>query len=122
MSNIHFCSECNNMSYIYTDEDKNIFYLCKTCSKRDEFENKDNCIYEYNFQGFDKSELINSNKYITHDNTLPKIENENIKCTNKECISIIENKKSSITYLKYDPDNMKYIYICNYCGQKWKNN
>ena len=122
MSNIHFCSECSNMAYIHIDENKEIFYLCKTCSNTDKFENENNCIYEYNFQGFDKSELINANKYITHDITLPKIENINIKCTNKECESISENKQSSITYLKYDPDNMKYIYICNFCGQKWKNN
>ena len=22
---------------------------------------------------------------------------------------------------KYDNDNMRYLYICQYCGQKWKN-
>ena len=36
--------------------------------------------------------------------------------------SITEGKKSDIIYIKYDKDNMKYIYSCNYCGQKWSNN
>ena len=73
--------------------------------------------------GIDISEVHNTNKYITHDITLPKIEgNPNIKCVNDECISVKEGKESSITYIKYDLENMKYIYICNHCGQKWKNN
>ena len=51
-----------------------------------------------------------------------KIEgNTNIRCPNEECISIQESKQSSVTYIKYDSEDMKYIYICNYCGQKWKN-
>ena len=32
-------------------------------------------------------------------------------------IAILKIKK-----IKYDLENMKYIYICNHCGQKWKNN
>ena len=58
----------------------------------------------------------------TQDITLPTIiGNPNIQCPNVECESIKEVKNSSVTYIKYDAENMKYIYICNYCGQKWKN-
>ena len=32
-----------------------------------------------------------------------------------------KNLESSIIYIKYDKSNMKYIYSCTYCGQKWKN-
>ena len=32
-----------------------------------------------------------------------------------------ENKDSSIKYIKHDIENMKYIYICEECGQKWTN-
>ena len=75
------------------------------------------------FKGYDNSEYINHNQYITQDVTLPKIEgNPNMKCTNEECISIQSGKESSVTYIKYDLENMKYIYICNHCGQKWKSN
>ena len=70
----------------------------------------------------DNSQIINENKYITHDLTLPTIQNNvNIKCVNPKCDSIVNKKQSSIKYIKYHYDNMKYIYICNYCGQKWNN-
>ena len=49
--------------------------------------------------------------------------NKNIKCPNPECKSITEKDiQSNITYIKYNENDMKYIYICKYCGQKWKNN
>ena len=80
-------------------------------------------IIKTKFKKYDNSEYINSNPYITHDITLPKIKkNQNINCTNQECSSITENKECDITYIKYDMENMKYIYICNHCGKKWKNN
>ena len=66
-----------------------------------------------------KNELLNHNKFITHDITLPTIDNNsNIKCNNPECSS----KDNRITYIKYDNVDMKYLYICNNCGLKWKNN
>ncbi len=121
-SDIHFCKECNNMTYIYIQDEKLIHY-CKACSKSEPFESDTPCIYSINVFNYDMSESINNNKYITHDITLPKIEgNINIQCTNEKCESIKESKESSVTYIKYDSENMKYIYICNYCGQKWTNN
>ena len=127
MNHIHFCSECNNITYLYikTDEDDedHLIHHCKNCGNDEKFANKDNCIYEHNFKKFDSSVLINVNKYITQDPTLPKIKNNiNIKCPNADCESIMGNKLSQITYIKYNADDMKYIYICDYCGQKWKNN
>ena len=122
-SEIHFCGECQNMTYLYLDEDKNLIHHCKACQKSEPFTGKNNCIYSIDFRKYDKSESINHNPYITHDVTLPKIEgNSNIKCTNDECETITEGKESSVTYIKYDLEDMKYIYICNHCGQKWKNN
>ena len=67
----------------------------------------------------DKGEYINSNPYISHDVTLPTItNNSNSKCQNDLC----ESEDINIKYIKYDEVNMKYIYICNHCGCKWKNN
>jgi len=124
-SEIHFCKECQNMTYLYLDdsEDKKLIHYCKACQNIEEFKGENNCIYTIDFREYDNSEYINNNQYITHDITLPKIKgNKNILCTNEECISIKEGKESSVTYIKYDLENMKYIYICNHCGQKWKNN
>lgn len=122
-SETHFCKQCQNMTFLYTDESKNLIHHCKACLYSEPYLKKNNCIYSIQFKKYDNSEYINSNPYVTHDITLPKIKNNpNIKCVNPECKSITENKACDITYIKYDMENMKYIYICNHCGQKWKNN
>ena len=121
-SDIHFCSECHNMTFIYLNEEQDLIHYCEACSKSESFTSENACIHTTSINKYDNSESINYNKFITHDITLPKIEgNSNIQCTNEECESIKEDKSSSVTYIKYDSENMKYIYICNYCGQKWKN-
>jgi len=122
-SETHFCGECQNMTFLYLDEDRKLVHHCKACLKSEPYSKKDNCIYSIDFKKYDNSEHINNNKYIAHDITLPKIQsNPNIKCTNVACESITGNKECDITYIKYDMENMKYIYICNHCGQKWTSN
>ena len=123
---VHFCPLCNNMSFLFLKEtddgEKQLIHHCKACQHDEMMDTTDGCIYTLNFTKYDKSKLINKNKYITHDVSLPTIKgNENIKCTNQECISIKENKSSSVKYIKYDYDDMNYIYICDYCGTKWTN-
>ena len=118
---INFCDKCDNLMYLYSNEENNALYLgCKVCGeKRDYIENK--CIYSNEFN-IDLSETMNQNEYLKDDITLPNIENNpNIKCPNEECISIKEEKPSNILYIKYDQDDLKYMYICKYCSQKWKN-
>ena len=46
-----------------------------------------------------------------------KYKYKNIKCINVEC-----KKSPSIKYIKYDFENMKFMYICNHCGETWTNN
>ena len=36
-SEIHFCSECQNMTYLYLDKDKNLIHYCKACEKKEPF-------------------------------------------------------------------------------------
>ena len=119
---INFCNQCHNITPLYIVEDtQELEYYCRNCNLKETFKGGDKCIYKISFNDFDPSELINQNKYLTNDITLPKIiDNPNIQCTNSECESI--GKSSSISYIKYEESSMKYIYICNHCGQKWKNN
>jgi hypothetical protein len=125
---VYFCSKCDNLSSIHLyreseESEPELVYYCKACTNREAVPKDSRFVYTINFDGYDKSELLNSNKYISHDLTLPTIDgNPNIRCTNTECVSIKESKPSSVKYVKYDPENMRYMYICNYCGQKWNNN
>ena len=118
-----FCDNCNNSMYIYLNNDtKQLYLFCKACENTVEYkkEYKNDIIYDNDFN-IDLSESINNNKFINYDLTLPHIQSQNVKCPNELCKSIIEELKSDIVYIKYDKDNMKYIYSCNYCGQKWTN-
>ena len=121
---VHFCKGCENIMFIYSDKDNDNLYLgCKVCGEKEEYTGK-KCIYSNEFK-FDHSETINNNKYLSFDKTLPVIEgNKNMKCPNEDCTSNEKDntKPSNITYIKYNEIDMKYLYICKYCGQKWKNN
>ena len=45
MSEVHFCNECNNMTYIHLDEENNLIHACKSCGKIEKIEDDMNCIY-----------------------------------------------------------------------------
>lgn len=119
---VNFCENCDNLLYIYSDEENKSLYLgCKVCGEKKDYSDG-KCIYSNEFN-IDLSETINHNENLIYDITLPSIkDNKNIKCINQECESIKENKPSDILYIKYDHENLKYLYVCKYCNQKWKNN
>ena len=115
-----FCDNCENMLYLYVDEEQGeLYYCCKACSHKVKIDDNVKLVYNNDNNKIDKSESINNNVYITHDITLPGIKNNsNIKCQNEDC----DAEEIDIKYIKYDEINMKYIYICNHCGCKWNNN
>lgn len=124
-SGVHFCKQCYNMTFIHEKiegETKKIIHHCKVCGESEDFSSNNNCIYSLSFEKFDVSEIINENKYIIHDKTLPTItDNINIKCCNDECSTNTNLEKGSFKFIKYDDNDMKYVYICETCGQKWRN-
>ena len=78
---------------------------------------------------FDQEELTNSNiiakkhttqKYIMNeftklDPTVPRI--KNLNCPNESCDDEIKDKE--IIYIRYDDENMRYVYICTACDNVW---
>ena len=116
--NVSFCSDCDNLLYLYKDDDTGALYnCCKSCGSKDKLNETAMQIYTTDKSSVDKLESINHNLYVSHDVTLPTIiNNPTIKCHNVDC-----EYKNVIKYIKYDDDNMKFIYICNNCGSKWIN-
>jgi DNA-directed RNA polymerase subunit M/transcription elongation factor TFIIS len=114
---IKLCDDCNNLMDFCLDLDKNPLYLCTRCNKKENISDIKNINIEFNKEMCLK-EIINTNPYLHLDNTLPTLNNQNIKCINSNCQSHKENK-TDIKYIKYDEQNIKFIYICNVCGQKW---
>lgn len=132
-----FCSECDNMYYIKINgEDENsLIYYCRFCGHEDNEPAENGVVvlrtdYKKSDQQF--SHMIN--RYIKHDNTLPRI--TNMKCPNESCrkkesesaasasasasAASASAEDSSVIYLRYDDDNMKYLYICENCNTTWK--
>ena len=125
-----FCSECNNMYYIKinTEDENSLIYYCRFCGHEDNEPAENGVVvlrtdYKKSEQQF--SHMIN--RYIKHDNTLPRI--TNMKCPNESCgkkesesaaSASASAEDSSIIYLRYDDDNMKYLYICENCNTTWK--
>ncbi len=116
---VEFCDKCENLLYLFIDGETNKIVLqCKSCGNEKPMKNKVIKINNNTNVNVDKSDVINTNPFITHDITIPTIKNnKNIKCQNEACTG----EEIDIKYIKYDDENMKYLYICNHCGHKWKN-
>lgn len=118
---LNFCKNCDNLMDLYSDEETKKLYLgCKACSTKEDF-NSSQCIYS-NESTIDLSDIINHNRHLKEDITLPIIkDNPNIKCPNAVCITNTSNKSTEINFIKYDKKMMSYMYICRDCNQKWTN-
>lgn len=112
----NFCTKCENMTTIHTSKENTLVHFCKACGETSALVEKNSCIYEAVYKDYDNCEKLNNNKYLANDITLPTIHNKNILCPNDSC-----EKKEKLRFIKYDYDNIKYIYICGDCGQKWTN-
>jgi DNA-directed RNA polymerase subunit M/transcription elongation factor TFIIS len=58
------------------------------------------------------------NEFTLNDPTLPH--DTSIKCPNEACKSNTSDTPSDVIYIKYDPENLKYVYICTHCRTQWK--
>lgn len=119
---MHFCSKCSNMYYIQLTEERNgLQYYCRNCGNIDTTLDANNVVVS-------KTDLKKTqqqynhiiNKYTKHDPTLPRI--KNINCPNDECLTNIEGSEveKEVIYIRYDNDDMKYIYLCAVCDKVWK--
>lgn len=120
---MRFCVVCRNMYYIKLSDDDNssLIYYCKKCGDESQTVTDENiCVSKthYNKKTQNVSALVN--KYTKHDPTLPRI--YNMKCPNVDCPTNEEtNTECEIVSLRYDTENMKYLYICKTCDCTWKN-
>lgn len=118
---IKFCDKCDNFMNFCIDDTNKPIYKCSRCDNTDSYDFKN----DFNGIQFNKNtelkNILNSNKFLTMDPTIPTITNNNIKCVNTKCPSITDKSPNSICYIKYDEENIHFMYICNNCDQKWTN-
>ncbi len=58
------------------------------------------------------------NEFTRQDPTLPHV--TTLPCPNKACETHTANKQRDVIIIKYDAQNLKFLYICNVCGDQWR--
>lgn len=113
---MRFCEICQNMLYL-TEEENNLKLYCKNCnfSTIEKSNDENNITIATKKLGIDK---LNFKSYMTpnivYDVTLPRV--NNIKCPSVDC----KPEQNEVIYVKYDHDNMKYLYCCCNCRTFWR--
>jgi len=120
-----FCIKCDNMYYIkiHDDNENQLMYYCRNCGHVDDLLSQDGiCVlntYVKKGAGFSYENHINP--YTKLDPTLPRI--YTMKCPNESCNTNKETQDKNpteILYIRYNDQDMKYMYMCVECDFTWK--
>lgn len=120
-----FCEKCDNMYYIgiSVDDPNKLTYYCRNCKHKDNTITEEGvCVLNTQLKRGEQKFNHIINKYTKLDPTLPRI--YNVKCPNAECKTNASEHKTpaEVIYVRYDDDNLKYLYICSDCDTTWKTN
>lgn len=105
------------MLYVNTNNEENrLYWECLKCGYSKE-DTKGGLIMETRVQEFSNEGYKLINEFTADDPTLPHI--KTIQCPNETCPSR-RGDGNDVLYIKYDPVNLKYLYICAKCKQRWR--
>jgi hypothetical protein len=91
--------------------------ICRNCGHHEY--GKGGLILEINLkEKSSEGHKILINEFTTNDPTLPHV--DTITCPNIDCDTNKKGVRKDVIYLKYDAINLKFMYICNVCNEKWK--
>ena len=113
-----FCDKCDNMYYmkLSSDEGTDIILYCRRCGNEDDDVDNGSCVISTSTDNIDQSNL-HINKYTKHDPTLPHT--ANIACPNTECSTNTGATPRDVLYVRYDDNDLKYVYMCSVCDSIW---
>jgi DNA-directed RNA polymerase subunit M/transcription elongation factor TFIIS len=111
------------MLYISINEDdtNKLIYYCRNCGEKDESITEEGiCVLNTQLKKGEQKFNHIINKYTKLDPTLPRI--YNVKCPKAECKSNGDSAtgQCEVIYIRYDDDNLKYLYLCTECDNIWK--
>ena len=114
---MRFCPTCRY--YLYLNQTgTTLNRICRTCGYQEEDKTGglilETDLKEKTSEGY----KILLNEFTTQDPTLPHV--DNIACPNSECSTNTSGAKRDTIYIKYDPVNLKFLYICNVCNTQWR--
>jgi DNA-directed RNA polymerase subunit M/transcription elongation factor TFIIS len=124
-----FCPKCDYYLFLNAGEGTAVSMLCKNCGFSEKLEPKtkeEALILETNFRSGSSatgaSSGITVNEYTKMDPTLPHV--NTIRCPNGGCPSNREGPGAAtrdVIYIKTDPANLKFQYVCTRCPTQWTN-
>lgn len=116
---MHFCKTCSNMYYVRIQEENEnaLAYYCRKCGTMEtDIQEENFMVMNYDSKKREYENMLNP--YLKYDPTLPV--SKTMICPSPICTKT-EKEENKITYMRFDEDNMKYLYICKYCNNMWKN-
>ena len=130
---MRFCSKCDFMLYLAVKDESLMFY-CRSCGNVEVPEDTAIVADKTTFTRDKKSWNLFVNKYTKYDPTL--FRDNAMECPNGECITNRKGKEDKdkqespetaenpsfdrqVIHLRYDDENMKYLYLCFHCDYVW---
>ena len=121
---MRFC-RCGYYMYLNTQGAEGIVtHMCRQCGVQEPFKpvNLDDAlILETNFRSGSSAggaaSGITVNAYTLQDPDNPSF--KTLACPNTSCPSQADESKRDVMYIKTDPINMKFQYICTVCKSQW---
>ena len=113
------------MYYINIDpEDTNrLTYKCRKCGHVDGILGKEQvCVMHTQLKRGENQYKYMVSEYTKLDPTLPRIF---MPCPNETCSRVVKTNKSQeaatseVLYIRYDDENLKYLYMCTTCDSVW---
>lgn len=106
------------MLYLRTDADGTV-YVCKNCAYTENVSHGGSPLCITDTKSFDDS--VKYMRYVTplllSDPTMPHV--SNIACQNESECSRPKDSAHDVVVVKYDYDNLRYMYMCAHCGVAW---
>ena len=118
---MHFCPECKNMLYLkLSEEDENqLLQYCRKCGYSDtSITQEDVCVLSTSVKRSEEKYALVVNEYTRNDPTLPRT--STIRCPNSACKTNKGDAARDVIFLRYDDQNLQYVYMCSVCETTWK--
>lgn len=120
-----FCDLCHNMMYIKLRPGSGesaapeLLYACKNCgdTKHAVDTETKSCILNTNYIDDQASYKQYVTPLVRHDPTLPRV--RNLPCPSSACTRP-KDADHEVIYIKYDYENLRFLYHCCHCGVFWK--
>ena len=110
-----FCPTCRY--YLFLQSTSNTLQrLCRNCGYT-ETDEKGGLVMEQSSETSEGYKIL-VNEFTRYDVRLPHIV-KTLRCPEPTCDTNHGSAEPDILYIKYDPANLKYLYICTSCGFQW---